>query len=520
MGGFVDPFIPSPAWPQDIVFTGSSWTGSASSLADSSAGDVEFHLRNGSSPTLMYGGRAKEAVDGAVFPGETVLSPVKLHEQLLQAELQQSDGLNFAMDGAAECALMDGTLGSILSTPCPMSLTDSAPGNCSSNESSGSEQSGLPQFLMGDQQPVSGSAPWPSAYANVSSMVGEETPQSFGFGRIHNDDLLHEATCTPNGKKYQQLGTVPSVAQLQLHDDVEFRTGKLVSFAPGQQVTPSIDSLQINQEFSGLQHLNLSSLVSGPLASFNATGAAHNPKQCTEASSGKNGMIAPFVNRSEVPNGNGSAGNGAPKPRVRARRGQATDPHSIAERLRREKISDRMKNLQELVPNSNKTDKASMLDEIIEYVKFLQLQVKVLSMSRLGATEAVVPLLTESQTESSGLLLSPRSGERQAGPAAEGGVLAQSELQDSSAFEQEVVQLMENNMTTAMQYLQSKGLCLMPVALASAISSQKGTSSTAIRQVSGGTDNGVGGGDTDDVKRVLDALKPLRNSPKEMKSRT
>jgi hypothetical protein len=40
-----------------------------------------------------------------------------------------------------------------------------------------------------------------------------------------------------------------------------------------------------------------------------------------------------------------------------------------------------------------------MLDEIIDYVKFLQLQVKVLSMSRLGATEAVVPLLTESQTE-------------------------------------------------------------------------------------------------------------------------
>lgn len=34
---------------------------------------------------------------------------------------------------------------------------------------------------------------------------------------------------------------------LCLQDDVEFRTGKLVSFAPGQQVTPRIDSLQINQ---------------------------------------------------------------------------------------------------------------------------------------------------------------------------------------------------------------------------------------------------------------------------------
>ncbi|KAE8722733.1 Transcription factor bHLH82 [Hibiscus syriacus] len=80
-----------------------------------------------------------------------------------------------------------------------------------------------------------------------------------------------------------------------------------------------------------------------------------------------------------------------PKQRVRARRGQATDPHSIAERLRRERIAERMKALQELVPNANKTDKSSMLDEIIDYVKFLQLQVKVLSMSRLGGAAAVAP---------------------------------------------------------------------------------------------------------------------------------
>ena len=39
---------------------------------------------------------------------------------------------------------------------------------------------------------------------------------------------------------------------------------------------------------------------------------------------------------------------------------------------------------------------------------------------------------------------------------------------------------MESNVTTAMQYLQNKGLCLMPIALASAISSQKGASSAAI----------------------------------------
>ncbi|XWS22299.1 hypothetical protein CRYUN_Cryun29cG0022100 [Craigia yunnanensis] len=66
---------------------------------------------------------------------------------------------------------------------------------------------------------------------------------------------------------------------------------------------------------------------------------------------------------------------------VRARRGQATDSHSLAERVRREKISERMKVLQDLVPGCNKvTGKAVMLDEIINYVQSLQQQVEFLSM--------------------------------------------------------------------------------------------------------------------------------------------
>ncbi|GMH02464.1 hypothetical protein Nepgr_004303 [Nepenthes gracilis] len=66
---------------------------------------------------------------------------------------------------------------------------------------------------------------------------------------------------------------------------------------------------------------------------------------------------------------------------VRARRGQATDSHSLAERVRREKISERMKLLQDLVPGCNKvTGKALMLDEIISYVQSLQRKVEFLSM--------------------------------------------------------------------------------------------------------------------------------------------
>ncbi|XP_021887257.1 transcription factor BHLH089-like [Carica papaya] len=66
---------------------------------------------------------------------------------------------------------------------------------------------------------------------------------------------------------------------------------------------------------------------------------------------------------------------------VRARRGQATDSHSLAERARREKISERMKILQDLVPGCSKViGKALVLDEIINYIQSLQRQVEFLSM--------------------------------------------------------------------------------------------------------------------------------------------
>ncbi|XP_073157424.1 basic helix-loop-helix protein 79-like isoform X2 [Henckelia pumila] len=80
----------------------------------------------------------------------------------------------------------------------------------------------------------------------------------------------------------------------------------------------------------------------------------------------------------------GSKVSAAPKTdyiHVRARRGQATDSHSLAERARREKISKKMKCLQDLVPSCNKvTGKAGILDEIINYVQSLQKQVEFLSM--------------------------------------------------------------------------------------------------------------------------------------------
>ncbi|CAM0914142.1 unnamed protein product [Alopecurus aequalis] len=75
---------------------------------------------------------------------------------------------------------------------------------------------------------------------------------------------------------------------------------------------------------------------------------------------------------------------------IRARSGQATNSHSLAERVRREKISERMKFLQDLVPGCNKViGKAVMLDEIINYVQSLQRQVEFLSMKLSAVNPAL-----------------------------------------------------------------------------------------------------------------------------------
>nr|WQQ41797.1 bHLH55 protein [Camellia japonica] len=63
-----------------------------------------------------------------------------------------------------------------------------------------------------------------------------------------------------------------------------------------------------------------------------------------------------------------------------SKRSRAAEVHNLSERRRRDRINEKMRALQELIPNCNKVDKASMLDEAIEYLKTLQLQVQIMSM--------------------------------------------------------------------------------------------------------------------------------------------
>ncbi|KAK1313373.1 hypothetical protein QJS10_CPA06g01385 [Acorus calamus] len=73
--------------------------------------------------------------------------------------------------------------------------------------------------------------------------------------------------------------------------------------------------------------------------------------------------------------------------KIRAKRGCATHPRSIAERERRTRISEKLRKLQELVPNMDKqTNTADMLDLAVQHIRSLQTKLQKLNEERATCT--------------------------------------------------------------------------------------------------------------------------------------
>ncbi|XP_019165861.1 PREDICTED: transcription factor PIF1-like isoform X2 [Ipomoea nil] len=78
------------------------------------------------------------------------------------------------------------------------------------------------------------------------------------------------------------------------------------------------------------------------------------------------------------------------KKQTSSKRSRAAEVHNLSERKRRDRINEKMRALQQLIPRCNKLDKASILDEAIEYLKSLQLQVQMMS---LGHGCGMIPMM-------------------------------------------------------------------------------------------------------------------------------
>ncbi|XP_058228153.1 transcription factor BEE 3 [Rhododendron vialii] len=157
----------------------------------------------------------------------------------------------------------------------------------------------------------------------------------------------------------------------------------------------------LGENFPGIFHHEVKNVlpVSEPIASEGNEFHESNKRKAIYLTESSSGNSCPPVSEDEIRRKNSlgrgkrTRGNekGEEKPKdvvhVRARRGQATDSHSLAERVRRGKINERLKCLQGIVPGCYKTmGMAVMLDEIINYVQSLQNQVEFLSMKLTAAS--------------------------------------------------------------------------------------------------------------------------------------
>ncbi|XP_051196219.1 uncharacterized protein [Lolium perenne] len=89
------------------------------------------------------------------------------------------------------------------------------------------------------------------------------------------------------------------------------------------------------------------------------------------------------------------------------------DPQSLTAKNRREKISERLRTLQQLVPNGTKVDMVIMLEKAISYVKFLQMQVKVLATDEFWPVQgAMAPEISQVKEALDAILSSTPPSER------------------------------------------------------------------------------------------------------------
>uniref|UniRef100_A0A5B7AV19 Putative transcription factor bHLH66 n=1 Tax=Davidia involucrata TaxID=16924 RepID=A0A5B7AV19_DAVIN len=121
-------------------------------------------------------------------------------------------------------------------------------------------------------------------------------------------------------------------------------------------------------------------------------------------------------------------------------------------------------------------------------------------MSRLGGAGAVAPLVADISSEGGGDCIQAGGG---VGGRSSNGAQTASSNDSMTMTEHQVAKMMEEDMGSAMQYLQGKGLCLMPISLATAISTATCHSRNPIHHNPLVASNGDGGGPSSPSMSVL-----------------
>ncbi|XP_043709068.1 transcription factor bHLH84-like [Telopea speciosissima] len=218
---------------------------------------------------------------------------------------------------------------------------------------------------------------------NPSIQVFAENPveEAACLNEEMSSDSAHESGASPEAaaaialrdKKLPQLKRRPVMLDPNVNSEDKPEYPRKKSRIP----TGEVQRTKKNVQSKKTQKLNLNSNDDEENAGTNGQSSC---SDCSEDDS----------NASQELNGGGATSSSKGpealnllKGKTRASRGSATDPQSLYARKRRERINERLRILQNLVPNGTKVDISTMLEEAVQYVKFLQIQIKLLSSDDL-----------------------------------------------------------------------------------------------------------------------------------------
>ncbi|KAL8244316.1 hypothetical protein R6Q59_010574 [Mikania micrantha] len=233
--------------------------------------------------------------------------------------------------------------------------------------------------------------PSPNVISLPSNGVYNHEPihdNSLLLAQVFSDDSMEETLCMRQNinmeNSFDPLLTIadkhkhtPAKRKIEMHESLNIMEDKVndenLDENPKKKTRVSRD----NKTKKKVQPKKKQKMMDAPLNAKGIDGEDTNNNNKTEG----NAPIASSSSCSSDDDLNGGAINSNWK--TRASRGAATDPQSLYARKRRERINERLKVLQNLVPNGTKVDISTMLEEAVQYVKFLQLQIKLLSSDEM-----------------------------------------------------------------------------------------------------------------------------------------
>uniref|UniRef100_A0A0E0E279 BHLH domain-containing protein n=1 Tax=Oryza meridionalis TaxID=40149 RepID=A0A0E0E279_9ORYZ len=168
-----------------------------------------------------------------------------------------------------------------------------------------------------------------------------------------------------------------------------------------------------------------------PLIGYAPTATTSSSSCFSSGGSGDSGMVMVTTTtpRSAAASGSQKRARAPPSPSQGAelheyskkQRANNKETQSSAAKSRRERISERLRALQELVPSGGKVDMVTMLDRAISYVKFMQLQLRVLETDAFWpAADGAAPDISRVKDALDAIILSSSSPSQKASPPRSG----------------------------------------------------------------------------------------------------